>query len=147
MKSLYADIALTVADHLYKTAGTDAKEIGMNVSDMNVKKPLIVTGNGPQLFRASASADWNVQRVLIDFYSVIADGKKTIDHATCAVKSEDSSIWQKDWRRDAYLIKGGLNHWSRVWIKGKITNSNAALLTSSLALSLNMVNAIKECKK
>lgn len=77
----------------------------MDVSDMTVNKPLIASENKPQLFRASASADWKARRVLIDFYSVGTDGKKSIDHANCIVKINDSRKWSKDWRRNAYLIK------------------------------------------
>ena len=56
------------------------------MSDMTVNKPLIASGKSPQLFRASASADWKACRVSIDLYSVSADGKKSIDHANCIVK-------------------------------------------------------------
>ncbi len=77
----------------------------MDVSDMTVNKPLVAIEKSPQLFRASASADWKARRVLINFYSVNSDGKKTLDHANCTVKLEDSRKWLKDWRRNAYLIK------------------------------------------
>lgn len=81
----------------------------MDVSNMKVDKPLIATGNGPQLFRASASSDWNARRVLIDFYSVTIDGKKTVDHANCIVNFEDTEGWLKEWRRNAYLIKSRID--------------------------------------
>ena len=77
----------------------------MDVSDTTVNKPLIATGNGPQLVRASASADWNARRVLINFYSVTGDGKKTVDHAICTVDFENIDGWLKEWRRNAYLIR------------------------------------------
>ena len=77
----------------------------MDVSNMKVNKPLIATGSGPQLFRASASADWTMRRVLISFYSVTTDGKKTVDHGNCIVNFEDTEGWLKEWRRNVYLIK------------------------------------------
>lgn len=81
----------------------------MDVSNMNIKKPLIASGNGPQLFRASASADWNARCVLINFYSVTTDGKKTADHANCIVNFEDTEGWLKEWRRNVYLIKSRID--------------------------------------
>ena len=77
----------------------------MNVSDMTVSKPLIASGQGRQLFRASGSADWKIQLVKILFYSVTPDGTKTMEHANCSVKFEDAQTWMKDWRRQSYLIK------------------------------------------
>ncbi len=81
----------------------------MNVSEMTVSKPLIASGNGPQLFRASASADWDARRLFMNFYSVTADGKKIADHANCAVILEDTATWLKEWKRNAYLIKGRID--------------------------------------
>ena len=81
----------------------------MDVSNMKVNKPLIATGNGPQLFRTSASADWKTRCVLINIYSVTIDGKKTTDHANCIVKFEDTEAWLKDWRRNAYLIRSRIH--------------------------------------
>lgn len=81
----------------------------MDVSEMAVNKPLIATGSGPQLFRASASADWNARRLSMNFYSVMADGKKIADHAKCTVKFEDTEGWLKEWRRNAYLIRSRID--------------------------------------
>ena len=77
----------------------------MDVSDMAVNKPLIASGHAPQLFRASASADWKDRRALINFYSVNATGKKTLEHANCTVKFGDTENWLKGWKRNAYLIQ------------------------------------------
>ena len=77
----------------------------MTVSDMVVEKPLIATGKGPQLFRASASADWKFHQVTIHIYSVTTDGKKVTDHANCMVKYASKDEWLKEWKRNAYLIR------------------------------------------
>ena len=77
----------------------------MDVSSMVVVKPLIATGTGPQLFRASAVADWAKSRVEISIYSVTAQGKKQADHAHCTVQLGNHDEWRRDWKRNAYLIK------------------------------------------
>ncbi|KAF6227265.1 hypothetical protein HO133_008708 [Letharia lupina] len=130
--SLYADIALTVADYLLQAAKTDTKGIGMDVSDMTVNKPLIATGNGPQLVRASASADWNARRVLINFYSVTGDGKKTVDHAICTVDFENTDGWLKEWRRNAYLIRSRIDSLEQGVEQGQVKRGLAYKLFGAL---------------
>lgn len=76
---------------------------------MAVNKPLTVTGNNPRLFRASASADWSARRLLINFYSVTANGTKMADHANCTVIFEENGDWLKEWRRNAYLIRSRID--------------------------------------
>lgn len=76
----------------------------MDVADMVVDKTLIYTGKS-QLLRASGSADWTTQRLILEFYSVNADRKKQASHARCTVKFGDSEAWLKEWKRNAYLIQ------------------------------------------
>lgn len=71
---------------------------------MTVPKPLIAKNDGPQLFRATATADWNEKCASVQIYSVNADGKKTVDHGSCLVKFSDCNVWKEEWRRHAYLI-------------------------------------------
>ena len=71
---------------------------------MVVDKPLIHTGES-QLLRASGSADWTIQRLNLEFYSVNADRKKQASHAKCTVKFGDSEAWSREWKRNAYLIQ------------------------------------------
>ncbi len=81
----------------------------MAVSDMVVEKPLIATGKGAQLFRASASADWKSYQVTIYIYSVTAEGKKTTDHAHCVVNYASQDEWLKEFKRNAYLIQNRIH--------------------------------------
>ena len=76
---------------------------------MTINKALTLTENKPQLFRASASADWSARRILINFYSVTANGTKMADHANCTVILEEIGDWLKEWRRDAYLIRSRID--------------------------------------
>ena len=85
----------------------------MAVSNMLVPKPLVATGNGPQLFRASASADWHSNQVTIHIYSVTIDGKKTTEHASCKVEYADKDAWLKDFKRNAYLIQSRIDSLKR----------------------------------
>lgn len=98
-------MALTMGDYLLKANAVHDHLSGLDVAEMKVEKPLIAVGKGPQLFRASASADWSKEAVVINFYSINSVGKKTIDHAECIVRFGSTGDWSKDWKRNAYLIK------------------------------------------
>ncbi|KFY01909.1 hypothetical protein O988_02453 [Pseudogymnoascus sp. VKM F-3808] len=104
--SLYADIALTLANYMMKAVNMQGSEIGLDVADMKVDKPLIALAAGdPQLFRVSASANWASKTISLAFYSINGQGAKKADHAKCLVKLASNQTWLQDWKRNAYLIK------------------------------------------
>lgn len=103
-QSLYSDIAETLCDHLISQFRPDMKELGFNVADMVVDKPLIFNGSGKQRLRVSATADWVRKFTEVRYYSTTETGKKVADHAKCKVYFEDVSIWQKDWQRVKYMV-------------------------------------------
>ena len=98
-------MAFTVAKHLHGQINPDAPKVGLNVVSMAVEKPLIVQDNGPQLFRIGGSFNKTKNCVSFDFYSVNADGKKTITHAKCGVKYENAEEWAPAWKRNKYMVQ------------------------------------------
>ena len=106
--SLWADIALTLSDYLLKASNKETEGVGLEVSNMVVEKPLVAHGKGTQLFRASASADWKTNKVIIEIYSVTTEGKKTTKHAQCVVNFAKQDDWLRDFKRNAYLIESRL---------------------------------------
>ena len=103
--SLWADVTLTLANYLLESVTKDTKNVGINVTNMIIEKPLIATGSGPQLFRASCTLTWEARCASVKLYSVTSEGKKIADHCRCTVLFEDKEAWRRDWRRNAYLIK------------------------------------------
>lgn len=103
--SLWADVALTVADYLAKASKQHTENTAMAVSNMVVENPLIGSDKGPQLFRASATADWKAREARVHIYSVNQNGQKTVSHANCTVQFADKNAWLQDWKRNAYLIQ------------------------------------------
>ena len=83
----------------------DVTNVGLNVVSMTVEKPLIVKDNGPQLFRMEGTFNKAKNCIDFDFYSVNADGKKTITHARCGVKYENAEEWGPGWTRNKYMIQ------------------------------------------
>jgi naphtho-gamma-pyrone polyketide synthase len=104
-QSVYADIALTLGEYMRSTK-PDAADSGMDICNMVVQNPLIASNSGnPQLFRASATADWVKKTAVVSYYSVTLDGKKTTDHAKCTITYANPDMWLEEWNRNAYLVK------------------------------------------
>lgn len=98
---------MTIANYMIKAINVHGgSEVGLDVGDMKVGKPLIALPAGnPQLFRVSGLADWASKTISLAFYSVNDQGGKKADHATCHVKLTSNQTWLQDWKRNAYLIK------------------------------------------
>lgn len=106
--SLYADMAMTVADYLYKELRPGASSMGMNVCKMEVPKPLIAQVPPPpegQHIQLEANADLELNQVDLKFRSVTPDGKKIQDLATALVKYEDMEIWRDEWKRTQFMVQ------------------------------------------
>jgi iterative type I PKS product template protein len=104
--SIYADMALTLCDYAYKGATLGSTGIHMNVSNMEVIKPLVLNvGNGSekQILQIEAQVDFAHARAVVTYRSV-TDGN-LIDHAQCDVTFEDSASWMKEWERRKFLVQ------------------------------------------
>ena len=108
--SLYADMALTVGDHLYKLLRPDTESIGIDVCHMEVFKPFIadLSAGSKQVIRMSAKADLSLGIADLKFFSG-GLGKPEVDHAKCQVHFGSTSSWLAEWKRNAYLIKGRIS--------------------------------------
>ncbi|PQE06757.1 polyketide synthase protein [Rutstroemia sp. NJR-2017a BBW] len=82
--SLYADMAMTVADYMLRANGMNEDDTGIDVGTMKVTRPFIANPNGgAQLLRISATADWSAGTIAISLFSTNNLGKKIADHGTC----------------------------------------------------------------
>jgi iterative type I PKS product template protein len=106
--SLYADMALTVGDYIWKQMHPDSETPGLNVCNMEVPKPLIAQIPQPaqgQHIEMEANADMSTGIVKLNFRSVQPDGKKIQDHAHCIVRYEDKAAWADEWSRYNFMVK------------------------------------------
>lgn len=131
MQSLYADIALTIGDYLLTISDKQFSSVGMAVSDMVVAKPLIATGKGAQLFRATATVDWKSRQVTINIFSVTMAGKKIFDHANCKLDYANKDEWLKEWKRGAYLIRSRIDN-----LRRSVEDGQSHKLKSGMAYKL-----------
>ena len=110
--SLYADMALTVGDYIYKELNPGSESPGINVCNMEVPKPLIAQIPQPaqgQHVEMEANADLSTGLVKVNFRSVQPDGKKIQDHAHCVVRYEDKKAWAEEWSRYNYMVKAQMD--------------------------------------
>ncbi|KAF4537425.1 putative polyketide synthase [Lasiodiplodia theobromae] len=89
--SVYADMALTMGDHLARKKPEWAAAL-VDVQHMDVQRPLVAKskGSGVQLLRCRVDVDWATGRGACEFYSVTPDGKKLTKHAECQIAFVDA---------------------------------------------------------
>ncbi|OZJ01940.1 hypothetical protein BZG36_05397 [Bifiguratus adelaidae] len=103
--SIYADMALTVGEYLYRRLRPGTQKVDMDVCNMEVPRALIadMSGKNPQLIQLTATVDLVKGQAELAFTS--GDGKHKTEHATCLVEYGDSGAWLSEWQRISYLIK------------------------------------------
>ncbi|QGA14874.1 hypothetical protein EYB26_002530 [Talaromyces marneffei] len=130
--SLYADIAITIAQYMTRAIGTLNDTTGLDVADMKVINPLVFkTDVDAQLFRVAASAEWKRNIVLFKLFSINDGGRKTTDHATFSVLINPNQNWIGEWRRQAYLIHSRISA-----LSNSVSEGNAHMLKRTLAYQL-----------
>ena len=104
--SIYADMAMTIGERLYRLLRPDAEQVHMNVCNMEVFKPLIANDQGGkgQTLRLMATADMINNQANLFFSS--GSGKSEVQHAKCNVVYGSGEAWLAEWQRSAYLISG-----------------------------------------
>ena len=106
--SLYADMALTLAEYGYKLLRSDNTGVGMNVRSMAVPAPLIVKNilePESQMVQIEAAVNIAHQQAIIKISSPTENGASGTVHARCIVTYESESTWVSEWQRTAYFIQ------------------------------------------
>nr|QDF82052.1 polyketide synthase [Aureobasidium zeae] len=132
--SLYADMALTVCDYLYKQLRPSAPKIGMNVCNMEVPKTFIAKLQQPaegQHIQLEAKADLDEGVAHLKFRSVTPDGKLIQDNAHCLVKFEDIASWKQDWDAISFMVKSQVDV-----LKAKTKTREAHVMQRGMAYKL-----------
>lgn len=106
--SIYADMALTVSDYLYKVLRPES-EVSINVCNMEVFKPFIAdtSGETSQVLRLTTKLDLTTGRA--DLLYTSGTGKAETEHAKCHVTFGSASAWLSEWQRTSYLINGRID--------------------------------------
>ncbi len=121
--SLYADMALTLADYTYKLLRPEVKQVAMNVRSMENPSPLLVkTSSEPQhqLVRITTTVDLGRCEAATQVNSLSDCGKKNSIHAECVVAFEDASEWASTWERSAFLVRTRVDLLEKKSMDGKV---------------------------
>jgi len=128
--SLYGDMAVTVSEYAYKLIRPDAANLGIDVANMQVPKPLIARPDGgSQILRLTARVDTKTGRGQLSFSTGL--DKDKIEHATCDVFFGDTKAYLSEWQRTAYLIQARVD-----WLKEAEQNGRAHKIGRGLAYKL-----------
>ena len=106
--SLYADMALTLADYTYKLLRPEAGNVAMNVRSMVNPAPLLLKISSEpqrQIVQIISTLDLGHQEAVIQVSSMSDNGQKAVIHAKCVVAFEDASEWASGWERNAFLVR------------------------------------------
>ncbi|RWA08120.1 hypothetical protein EKO27_g6972 [Xylaria grammica] len=106
--SLYGDMAMTICEYGYKLLRPDAKDIGVNVANMQVPKTLIFdTKAKSQILRMKASI--NAIDGTADVTWSTGEGPRTTEHANCKVYFGEKQEWLGEFERVNYLIRSRID--------------------------------------
>ena len=105
--SVYADVAFTAAWYIASRMAPSDPVPAMDLSSMEVFRPLIVDKETSQILKVSASRKPSDQAVKIRISSQGKNGSQ--DHADCTVVYGDGQQWMDEWQMNAYLIQSRVN--------------------------------------
>lgn len=109
---------MTVCDYAYKLVRPDDKNAIMNVSHMQVPKPLIASPEGKsQILRLTAKL--NASKSTADLVFSSGDDGNRVEHAHCQVLIEDGEKCLSNWERQAYLVQGRIDFLKNAENEGK----------------------------
>ena len=100
--SLYGDIGVTVATHMYRRMHkkpADYEVPGIDICQMEVPKSLIVKPDTSVLLKITARAHKEQGSVELVFTT------GTTEHASCTAKFGDTSRWLLEWQRATHMVK------------------------------------------
>ena len=133
IKSIYADIALTLGDYISKWLRPSETNTNMNCSEMEVMKPLIVKNASveSQILQVTITANLSKDKAYVQYATVDTQGTEIAIHATCTIVYEDEAMWSADWMPLTYLINGRIET-----LTHRIASNKADRISRGLAYKL-----------
>lgn len=101
--SVYADVAFTAAWYIASRMAPSEPVPAMDLSTMEVFRPLIVDKETSQVLKVTASLKPGEQAVKVLISSQDTKGRQ--EHANCTVMYGDGQQWMDEWQMNAYLVQ------------------------------------------
>ncbi|KAG8527863.1 Type I Iterative PKS [Bacidia gigantensis] len=125
--SIWADMAATVAEHLYKSVQRKAKDVYLDVAEMEVLHAQIAQKDtsSAQLIQLEATIDLGAQATQIYWYTIDAEGSRSEAHfASATVRYSSPKKWHTEWDRVSHLVQGRIESLSRMAAEGEANRLN-----------------------
>ncbi|KAL3469059.1 hypothetical protein BJX99DRAFT_265554 [Aspergillus californicus] len=133
--SVYADMALTVAQHVLRDKAPSDDYI-CRVMNMAVTQPLIIRPVGEdRVLEILAHHNSERRTISVTYESTSATHGEMTTHATCIVDYSLKSNWSYRWTRNLHLVQSRLHHLESLVASGgasKVSNGLAYRLFASL---------------
>lgn len=131
--SLYADVGLTLGQHLLEKYRSDLKGFAVDVHAMQVHKPLLLNEHedgtpSPTPFRIEVHYPIDSRIASMSIYSIEStDNGHRTKHVDCELHFGDPTSWMAEWDRQTYLIRRSIEY-----LQGRATQG----LDSTLATGM-----------
>ncbi|KAJ5563591.1 hypothetical protein N7535_008755 [Penicillium sp. DV-2018c] len=111
--SVYVDMAVTSAGQLYYNRKNVTAGSAIEVSDIEIFRPLVVSSDGPDM-RISVQPRMSLgcDAVHVSIRSERPNGSP-VDHTMCKVQFGDGESWQRDWSRYSDMISERMNQMAK----------------------------------
>ncbi|RMY95388.1 hypothetical protein D0862_08768 [Hortaea werneckii] len=131
--ALNADMAVVVAQYIWNCLRPKTELPGINVSNMEVPRSLIVElpqrPPGQHLeIEAEAKIDDEGGMVHCSWRSVLPDGTKIQDHAHCNVLYESKESWLQEWSKVSHMVRNSIK-----MLQEKAHRGSADIMQTGLA--------------
>ncbi|KAI6901938.1 hypothetical protein KC318_g7734 [Hortaea werneckii] len=131
--ALNADMAMVVAQYIWKSLRPKTELPGINVANLEVPRSLIVElpqrPPGQHLeMEAEAKIDSKGGTVHCAWRSVHPDGTKIQDHAHCTVFYESKESWSREWSKVAHMVRNSIK-----MLQQKAHRGSADIMQTGLA--------------
>jgi monodictyphenone polyketide synthase len=138
MQSIHADISFTLGEYIYKKLRPKAKEVHMNITNLDVRKGLVANKNpeSQQLIQVAATSHIDTNRAELTWFNVQAGGTLDEPFATATLLYGDSEEWLASWVPITHLIQGRIEDLERLAISGTANRFNHAMAYLLFAKSL-----------
>ena len=134
MQSIWADMALTVGEYLYKRMVPETDTVPMNVSDMLVEHAQVVMTNraGAQLLQVEAEMDLEDLTTAVQWYNLDDAGNRSEEpYATATVRYEDTDEWDAEFSRVSWLVDSRVDA-----LNAMVPSGSASRLSRDLTYTL-----------
>ncbi|KAL4738165.1 hypothetical protein BDV11DRAFT_216124 [Aspergillus similis] len=109
--SIWADITLTIGEHLYKQMVPDGKTPYMDVKDMEVFEAQVLHPEASQFIQIEGVLDLSQKQTAVRLYTANSNGTRNTDKpfATATVCYDEAQAWQDQWQMTSHLVAARAN--------------------------------------